>query len=109
MLYDIDCEHSVKTIHEHPGKGYASTPGVTTIDLQSKPKSKEDVVNDNFSEESSDLSNMSRYQFIARLHRIGDISDSDKGPAPQSVKGRFLKPLSSSDESDSIQKESNSG
>ena len=39
MLYDIDGEHSVKTIHEYPGKGYAGTPGADTIDLQSKPKS----------------------------------------------------------------------
>ena len=34
MLYDIDGEHSVKNIHGHPGKGYASTPGASTIDLQ---------------------------------------------------------------------------
>ena len=40
MMYDIAGEQSVKTIHEHPGKGYAGTPGVDTIDIQSKPKSK---------------------------------------------------------------------
>ena len=40
MIYDIYCEHSVKTIHEHPGKGYSVTPGAATIDLQRKPKSK---------------------------------------------------------------------
>ena len=44
MLYYVDGEHPVKMIHEHPGKGYAGTPGAATIDLQSKPKSKEDVV-----------------------------------------------------------------
>ena len=49
MLYDIDSEHSVKMIHENPGKGYADTPGADTIDLQSKPKSKEDVVDDEYS------------------------------------------------------------
>ena len=46
MMYDIDREHSVKTIHENPGKGYPGTPGADTIDLQSKLKSKEDVVDD---------------------------------------------------------------
>ena len=60
MLYDIDSEHSIKTIHEHAGKGYSGTLGAATIDLQRKPKSKEDVVDDDSSEESSDLSNMSR-------------------------------------------------
>ena len=54
MLYDIDGEHSVKTIHENPGKGYAVTPVAATIDLQSKPKSKEDAVDDD--------SCVSRYQ-----------------------------------------------
>ena len=49
MLYGIDGEHSVKTIHEHHGKGYAGTPGAATIDLQRKPKSKEDVDDDNSS------------------------------------------------------------
>ena len=86
ILYDIDNEHSAKTIHEHPMKGYAGNPGAATIDLQIKPKSKEDVVDDDSSKESSDLSNMSRYELIARLCKLGDISDSDKGPAPQSVK-----------------------
>ena len=33
MLYHIDGEHSVKTIHEHPGKGYAGTTGASNIDL----------------------------------------------------------------------------
>ena len=33
MMYDIDGEHSVKTIHEHPGKGYDGNPGEATIDL----------------------------------------------------------------------------
>ena len=56
MLYDIDGEHSVKTIHEHLRKGYAGTPSAANIDLQSKPTSKEDVVDDDSSEESSDLS-----------------------------------------------------
>ena len=101
MLYDIDGEHSFKKIHEHPGKQYAGTLGAANIDLQSKPKYKEYVVDDDFSEESSDLSNMSRYQFIARLCKLGDISNSDKGPSPQSVKGRVLATLSYSDESDS--------
>ena len=100
MLYDIYGEHSVKTIHEHPGKGYARTTGAATIDLQSKSKSKEDVVDYDYYKESSDLSNMSRYKLIARLCKLGDISDSDKGPAPQSVKGHVLTILSSSDESD---------
>ena len=77
MMYDIYGEHSVKTIHEHAGKGYAGTPGAATIDLQSKPKYKEDVVDDDSSEESSDLYNMSRYQLIARFCKLGDISDSD--------------------------------
>ena len=40
ILYDIYGKHSVKTIHEHPGKGYAGTLGADTIDLQSKPKYK---------------------------------------------------------------------
>ena len=50
MLYDIDGEHYVKTIHEHPGKGYDGTPGAATIDLQRKPKSKEGVIDDDSSE-----------------------------------------------------------
>ena len=86
MLYDIDGEHSDKTIHDHPGIQYAVTPGVDTIDLQSKPKSKEDVVYDDSSEESSDFSNMSRYQLIAQMFKLGDISDSDKGPHPKVLK-----------------------
>ena len=109
MLYDIDGEYSVKTIHGHPGNGYDGTLGAATIDLQSKPKSKEDVVDDDFSVEISDLSNMPRYELIARLCKLGDIQDSDKGPAPQSVKGRVLTLLSSSAESDSIQEAANSG
>ena len=58
MLYDIDGEHSVKKIHEGSGKGYSGTPGAANIDLQSKPKSREDVVDDDSSKESSDLSIM---------------------------------------------------
>ena len=109
MLYDIDGEHSVKMIHEHPGKGYAVTPVAATIDLQSKSKSNENVVDDESFQKNSDLSNMSRYTLIARLCKLGDISDSDKGPAPQSVKGRFLTIISSSDESDSSQEAANTG
>ena len=109
MLYDIDSEHSVKTIHEHPGKGYAGNPGADTIDLQSKPKSKEDVVDDDSPKERSDLSNISRYQLIARLRKLVEISGSDKGPTPQSVKDRVLTLLRSSDESDSSQEAANSG
>ena len=109
MLYEIDSEHSVKTIHEHPGKVYSGTPGQATIDLQSKPKAKEDIVDADSSEESRDLSNMSRYQLIARLCKLGDILDSEKGPAPQSVKGRVLTLLSSSDESDTSQEAANIG
>ena len=109
MLYDIDVGHYVKTIHEHPGKGYAGTPGAANTDLHSKPKSKEYSVDDGFSKESSDLSNMSRYQLIARLHKLGDISDSDKGHAPQSVKDRVLTLLSFNYKSDSIQEADNSG
>ena len=33
MMYDIDGEHSVKTVHEKPWKGYVGTPGAATIDL----------------------------------------------------------------------------
>ena len=79
MLYDIDGEHPVRTILEHPGKGYSGNLGAATIDLQSKPKAQEDVVDADSSEESRDISNMSRYQLIARICKLGDISDSDKG------------------------------
>ena len=109
MLYDIDGEHSLKTIHKHPGKGYSGTLSAATIDLQSKAKSKEDVVDDESSKESSDLSNMSTYKLIACLCKLSDISDSGKVPAPQSVKGRVLALLSSSDESDSSQEAANNG
>ena len=61
MLYDIDGEHSVKTIRGNPGKGYDGTPGAATIYLQRKPNHKGDVVDYDSSKESSDLSNMSRY------------------------------------------------
>ena len=109
MLYYIGGEHSVKTIHEHPGKGYSGTPGAANVDFQIKPKYREDVVDDDSSEESSDLSNMSRYQLIARLCKLGDILNSDKGLAPQSVKYRVLTLLISSDESDSSEETANSG
>ena len=109
MLYYVDGEHPVKMIHEHPGKGYAGTPGAATIDFQSKQKSKEDVVGDDSSEESSDLSNMPRYKFIDCLRKLGDISDPDKGTAPQSLKGHVLKLLSFSDDSDSSQEAANIG
>ena len=33
MMYDIDGEHSFKTIHKHPGKGYSGNLGAATIDL----------------------------------------------------------------------------
>ena len=72
--------------------------GAATIDLQSKPKYKE----------ISDISNMSRYQLIDRLRKLSDISDSDKVPALQSVKGRVLTLLSSIDESNSSQEAANS-
>ena len=61
MLYDIDREQSVKTIHEHHWKEYAFIPCAATIYLQNKPEYKDDVVNDDCSEESSDLSKMSIY------------------------------------------------
>ena len=109
MLYDIDGEHSVRTIHEHPGKVYAGTPVAATIYLESKQLSTEDVVDDDSSEESSDLYNMLRYELITRLCKLGDLSDSDKGPEPQSVKLRVLTILSSSDESDSSQEAANIG
>ena len=83
MLYDIDGEHYVKTIHEHPGKGYAGTLGAATIDLQIKPKSKEYVVDDDYYEESSNLSNMSRYELIAWLCKLSDILDSLRSPYPK--------------------------
>ena len=107
IMYDIEGEHSVKKIHEHPGKGYDGTPGAATIDLQRKPKSKEDIVDDEYSKGSSDISNMLRYQLIARLCKHGNISDSYQVPAPQSVKCRSLTLISSSDESDSSQKAAN--
>ena len=109
MMYDIDREHSIKTIHEHPWKGYAVTLGAATIDLQIKTKSKEDFVDDESSEESSDLSNMSIYQLIARLCKLGGILYSDKGPAPHSKKGRILTLLRSIDESCSSKEAPNSG
>ena len=109
MLYDIDSKNSVKMIHEHPGKGYSGTPVAATFDLQSKPKAKEDVVDDDSSKEISYLFNISIYKSIARLCNLCEISDSDKGPAPQSVKGRALTLLTSSDESDSSQGAANSG
>ena len=109
MLYDIDVGHYVKTIHEHPEKGYYVTSDAATIYLHIKTKYKEGIVDDDFSKESSDLSNMSRYQLIARLHKLGDISDSDKGPAPQIVKDRVLTLLSFNYKSDSIQEADNSG
>ena len=109
MLYDIDGEHYVKTSHEHPGKWYAVTPGASNIDLQSKQKYKEDFVDDDSSKESSDLSNMSRYQLISQLCKLGDISYYYKGPTPQSVKGCVLTLLRSSDEYDSIQEAANIG
>ena len=52
---------------------------------------------------------MSSYQLIAWLHKFGDISDYDKGPAPQSVKVCVLTLLSSIAESDSIQEAPNIG
>ena len=107
MLYDIDGEHSVKTIHEHPGKWYAGTPGAATIDLHSKPNPKKDVDDDDSSEKSSDISNISRYQLIGRLRKLSGISDSDKCPAPQSLKGHVLTLLKSSAESYSIQAAAN--
>ena len=100
MLYDVEGEHSVKTIHDHPGKGYDGTPGADTIHLQIKPQCKQDVVDNDFSKESSDLYNMSRYQLITWLCKLGDILDSDKGPTLQIVKVRVLTLLSSSDDSD---------
>ena len=109
MMYDIDVEHSVTTIHDYPGKAYSGTTGAATIGLWIKPKSKDYFVDDYSYEESSDISNMSRYQLIARLYKLGEILDSDKGPAPQSVKLRVLTLLRSSDESYSSQEASNSG
>ena len=48
-----------------------------------KTESKEDVADDEYYKESSDLSNISRYQLINRLQKLGDISDSDKGLHPK--------------------------
>ena len=109
MLYDIDGENYVKTSHDHSGKVYAGTLGEADIDLQRKPKSKEEVIDDESSVERSDISNMSRYQLITRLRKLGDISDSDKGPAPQRLKVRVLTLIISSDESDSNQEAANIG
>ena len=44
MLYDLDGAHSVQTLHEWPGKGYADMPGAATINLGDKFREKE-VVN----------------------------------------------------------------
>ena len=107
-LYGIDGEHSVKNMHDHPGKAYSGTTGAATIGLRIKPKSKDYFVDDYSYEESSDISNMSRYQLISWLRKLSDISNYDKGHAPQIVKGCVLTLLSSSDESESSQEASNS-
>ncbi len=90
MLYDIDAEHSIKTLNERPGKGYGGTPGVPTFDLRSSHNTGE-VVNladgdDNAISTMSQLSSMSREELIQILCQKGKISlPGDKGSAPDSV------------------------
>ena len=86
MLYDIDGEQSVKTIHERPGKGYEGTPGADKLDLGSKARDKTVIDVDLDGDDGlSQVSNMSREELIALVKQQAKISSDKRGSAPPSA------------------------
>ena len=83
LLYDIDGEQSVKTIHERSGKGYKGTPGAETLDLGSKTRDRTVIdVDLDVGDSLSQVSNMSREELIALVKQQAKISSDKRGSAP---------------------------
>ena len=57
-VYDLDKEHTYKTLAERPGR-YAGSPGAATVDLSSKKEKPKVIDVDNDNGEMSVLSNLS--------------------------------------------------
>ena len=77
MLYDLDGEHTVKSLSERPGKGYAGTPGAATINLRGHRNPEVVNLDKEDDDDMSALSTKSKEELIAIL-RKGKIS-SKKG------------------------------
>ena len=82
MLYDMDGEHSVHTLHNRPGKGYAGSPGAATLDLGNKLKNAGAInIEATEEDEMSVLSSLSKGELLERLRRA-TLSPKNKGSRP---------------------------
>ena len=82
MLYDLDGEHSVQTLHNRPGKWYAGSLGAATLDLGNKLNNSGTMNIDAADEdEMSALSSLSKGELLERLRRA-TLSPKNKGSRP---------------------------
>ena len=82
MLYNLDGEHSIKTIHQHSGKGYSGSPGAETINLGDNSKKQTIIDMENKDDDMSALSNMSKRDFIDMLCKTKVSTTDNKGSTP---------------------------
>ena len=78
-LFNIDGEHSVKTLHEQQGKDYEGTPAAAKVDVGSKDH--REVVNreEDNEDDMSALYTMSRSNPIALLMEKAPITNKENG------------------------------
>ena len=82
MLYDIDGDQSVQTLHNRPGKGYAGSPGAARLDLGKKNNTSDGMDIDTAEgDDMSALSCLSKGELLERLRRT-TLAAKDTGPRP---------------------------
>ena len=83
MMFDLDGDLSVNTIHNRPGKGYSGSPGAAVLDLSGKEREKEEIVIDDTGEDNmSAMSQLSKGELIELLKSAGINSTHKKGSRP---------------------------
>jgi len=82
MLYDMDGDQLVQTLHNRPGKGYAGSPGAATLDLGKRNNTSDGLDIDTAEgDDMSALSSLSKGELLERLRRA-TITSKDTGPRP---------------------------
>ena len=82
MLYDMDGDQSVQTLHNRPGKGYAGSPGAARLDLGKKNNTSDGMDIDTAEgDDMSALSCLSKGELLERLRRT-TLAAKDTGPRP---------------------------
>jgi len=82
MLYDMNGDQSVQTLHHRPGKGYAGSPGAATLDLGKRNNTSDGMDIDTAEgDDMSALSSLSKGELLERLRRA-TITSKDTGPRP---------------------------